>query len=130
MTIKLEKCFAREVKKINGDGSREAKFLFLNPAKTAARELSVTNVAEIFNECVKKYGRVTVAICVAATIAERRDRLEFNTVLWANEVLKLWNNRPIDISCVSIRDGLHPTRIEEYAASLIKITTDYEEGGE
>lgn len=126
-TVKLEKCFEREVRKINGDGSREARFAFLNPAKAAAKELSTPSVASVYGECIKKYGRVTVAICTAATIAERRDRLEFNTVLWANEVLKLWNNRPSDISCVAIRDGLHPTRIEEYAQSLIKITTDYTE---
>lgn len=123
-TVKLEKCFGREVKKINGDGSREAKFEFLNIAKAAARELSTTNVASIYGECIKKYGRVAVAICTAATIVERRDRLAFSNVLWADEVLKLWNNRPCDISCVAIRDGLHPTRIDEYAASLIKLTTD------
>lgn len=126
MKFKLDTCFAREVKKINGDGSREARFTFLNPARAAAKELSTPNVANIYGECIKKYGRVTVAICTAATIAERRDRLEFNTLQWANEVLKLWNNRPSDISCVAIRDNLHPTRIEEYARELIKITTECE----
>ncbi len=124
-TVKIEKYFEREVKKINGDGSREAKFAFLNTARTAARELSTTNVASVYGECIKKYGRVTVAICTAATIAERRDRLDFSTVLWADEVLKLWNNRsPHNLSSVAIMDNLHPTRIEEYAASLIKLTTD------
>lgn len=125
-TIKpiLDKCFEREIKKVNGDGGRKAKFAFLNSAKAAARKLSTPNVASIYDECIKKYGRATIAICTAATIVERRDRLECSTVLWARQVLKLWFNCPSDISCVVIKDELHPTRIEEYAASLIRITTD------
>lgn len=123
-TVKLDKCFEREVIKINGNGGREDMFSFLNPAKAAAKELSTPNVADIYRECIKKYGRVTVAICTAATILDRCDRLDFSTVLWANKVLQLWNNRPYDLSCIVINDGLHPSRIEEYAQRLIKITSD------
>lgn len=122
--MKLEKCFEGEVKKINGDGSREKKFAILKAARAAARELSVVNVRTVYPECIKKYGRVIVEICTAATIISVRDRLSYDTVQWAEEVLKLWTTRPADISSVVIRDGLHPTRIEEYAAELIRLTID------
>ena len=77
-----------------------------------------------FSDIVKKYGRVSVAICVAATILDRQDRLEYVSVQWAHEVMKLWTNRPGGPNCVLINDGLHPTRIEEYAGSFIRLTTD------
>lgn len=123
--MKLDREFSREIKKIaNGDGSREARFAFLKQAKAAKRDLSTSRVREVFDEVVKNYGRVTVAICVAVTIRAREDRLERSTCQWAREVLTLWNNRPHDLSMVAIDDGLHPTRIEEYAGSLIRLTTE------
>jgi len=61
---------------------------------------------------------------VAVTVWERRDRLESRTVRWAIEVLELWTNRPPDTRCLYIGDNLHPSRIEEYAGSFIKLTTE------
>lgn len=123
--MKLDGAFAREIKKTaNGDGSREARFSFLRPAKEAAKRLSTPNVREEFNDILREYGRVSVALCVAVTIRERRDRLDDSTVRWAEAVLALWTNRPHDVSCLAIRDNLHPTRIEEYAGSLIRLTTE------
>ena len=54
--MKLDKTFSRELRQINGDGSREAKFAFLTPAKAAARELSTPTVATVFPSVVRKYG--------------------------------------------------------------------------
>ena len=123
--MKLDRTFAKEiVKTANGDGTREARFVFLRSAKSAAKELSTPTVAKVFNEAVKTYGRATVAVCVAATVMERQNRLERSTVLWAQEVMRLWTNCPYDRGCVAIRDGLHPTRIEEYAGPLIRITSE------
>lgn len=123
--MKLDRTFAREVKKAaNGDGSREARFAFLNPAKEAARKLSTSNVMREFDGILREYGRATVGLCVAVTVWERRDRLESRTVRWAMEVLKLWTNRPPDIRSLYIGDNLHPSRIEEYAGSFIKLTTE------
>ena len=123
--MKLDRTFAREVKKAaNGDGSREARFAFLNPAKEAARKLSTPNVMREFDGILREYGRATVGLCVAVTAWERRDRLESRTVRWAMEVLKLWTNRPPDIRSLYIGDNLHPSRIEEYAGSFIKLTTE------
>lgn len=123
--MKLDKTFLLEVKTIaNGDGSREAKFNFFKPAKAAAKELSTISVATIFNDVVRKYGRVVVAVCVAATILDREERLSLRFVRWARTVLDNWHNRPNDISSVIINDELHPTRIEEYANSFLRLTTE------
>lgn len=123
--MKLDKTFEKEIIKIsNGNGSREAKFNFLKSAKETAKELSTIKAAEIFNSTIKKHGRVTVAICVAATILQKEDRLDYPTCQWARKVISLWGNRPSDISCVAFCDGLHPTRIEEYAGGFIRLTTE------
>lgn len=123
--MKLDRTFAREVKRAaNGDGSREARFAFLNPAKEAARKLSTPNVRREFDGILREYRRAVVGLCVAVTVWERRDRLERRTVRWAEEVLKLWTNRPPDIRTLYIGDNLHPSRIEEYAGSFIKLTTE------
>ena len=122
----LDRTFSAEIKKANGDGSREARFAFLRPAKEAAKRLSTPNVREDFNDILREYGRVAVGLCVAVTIRERMDRLDGSTVRWAEKVLALWTNRPSDTSCLAIRDNLHPTRIEEYAGSLIRLTIEDE----
>lgn len=121
---KLDKTFAREIEKqANGDGSREAKFTFKKKVEEVARALSTPKAAEAFNDCLKKYGRVPVAICVAETIIERRDRLEWRSYMWALEVMKLYTNAPPNKIFAYIDDGLHPTRIEEYAGSFMRMTT-------
>lgn len=124
--MKLEKDFAREVKKLaNGDGSRELKFDFLKKVREARKALSTAEVAKgKLAEVIKEYGRVPVAVCLAVTIWERRDRLSQGVTAWAGEVLALWTNRPADILSAYIDDGLHPTRIEEYAGSFIRLTTE------
>ena len=125
--MKLDRTFAREVKKAaNGDGSREARFAFLTPAREAARKMSTPEVMREFGNVLKEYGRAVVGLCVAVTVWERRDRLDDSTTRWAMEVLKLWTNRPRDILCLYIHDNLHPSRIEEYAGSFIKLTTEEE----
>ena len=125
--MKLDRTFVQEIKKTaNGDGSREARFAFLNPARDAAKRLSTPNVRNDFDDVLREYGRATVGLCVAVTVWERRDRLESRTVRWAEEVLKLWTNRPHDTLFLFINDGLHPTRIEEYAGSFIRLTTEEE----
>ena len=125
--MKLDGTFAREIEKTaNGDGSRKARFAFLNPARDAAKRLSTPNVRNDFDDVLWEYGRATVGLCVAGTVWERRDRLESRTVRWAEDVLKLWTNRPHDTLCLFINNGLHPTRIEEYAGSFIKLTTEEE----
>lgn len=120
----LDRELAREIRKANGDGSREAKFALLIRVKAAKRDLSRTDVRNHFNEILKKHGRVPVAICVAVTAVTREDRLNRWIVDWGHEVFSLWTNRPNDFSAALIEDGLHPSRIEEYAGIFVKGTTE------
>ena len=125
--MNLDRTFAQEIKKnANGDGSREACFAFLNPAKEVARKLSTPNVRNDFNDILREHGRIAVGLCVAVTVWERRNWLKQRTVQWAEEVLKLWTNKPRDTLCLFINDNLHPSRIEEYAGSLINLTIEEE----
>ena len=123
--MKLDETFAREIKKqANGDGSREAKFAFKKKVCAACDDLSNPSVMENFNSCMSKHGRVPVSICLAMTILKRADRLEKNSVDWAREVMKLYTNAPLDRFYGYIDDNLHPSRIEEYAGSFIRLTTE------
>ena len=125
--MKLDRTFAQEFKKVaNGDGSLVARFAFLKSARAAAMRLSTPNVMNEFNQILQEYGRVTVGLCIAITIYERKYWLLSHMVRWAEEVLKLWTNRPCYILDLIIGDNLHPTRIEQYADSFIKLTTEEE----
>lgn len=124
--MKLDATFSREIKKYaNGDGSDDHRRQFASTLRHVQKELSTPKVIEIFPDCIKKYGHVPVAICVAVSIKERADRLGYSSIEWANEVLCLWTNKPHNITHFAITDDLHPTRIEEprYAGLLISVTT-------
>lgn len=87
--------------------------------------MSTAHVFEVFNDTLKEYGRATVGVCVAATILKRQNRLEPKTVQWAQEIMKIWTNKvPSNVDSVVIYDGLHPSKIEQYAASFICFTID------
>lgn len=121
---KLDFTFARDVYNIsNGDGTREARFAFMRDAKAVAKELSCPKAPYIFNYVVQTHGRVAVAVCVAVTILAHQDRLESKSIQWAQQVMQLWHNRPSCTDSLLILDGLHPTRIEEYAGSFIRLTS-------
>lgn len=125
--MKLDRTLASEIKKqANGDGSREAKFAFIKKVRGASKMMSSPDVLQgKFSEALSTYGRVPVAICVAATLHQSRDRLDNWKLDWASEVLSIWTNRTAHgIEDAYINDGLHPTRICEYAGSLIKFTTE------
>lgn len=123
--MKLDREFARDItKQANGDGSREARFAFLKRVGAAKEALSTIQVGTVYNEAITEFGRVPVAVCTAVTIWERRDRLNRYAVSWALEVLKLWTNRPHDILMAYIDDGLHPSRIEEYARDFMRLTAE------
>lgn len=118
----------REIKRANGDGSRDAKFELIHRVKAACAAMSTTKVAGEFDEILREHGRVPVALCVAATIYARRDRLDYWCFRWAREVLDEWSTRPPSyVEIADIDDGLHPTRICEYAGEFIRMTS--EDGG-
>lgn len=120
----LDRELAKEIRKANGDGGREAKFELLGQIRAACRDLSNPDVCRRFDEILKKHGRVPVAICIAVTAVERKDRLNRWIVDWGRDVLVLWTNRPGDILTAYIDDGLHPSRIEEYAGAFVRVTTE------
>lgn len=121
--MRIDSVLSKEIKKANGDGSREAKFAFLNKIIEVKKELSNPSVMEHFSECFKRHERAAIAVCLAATIIDRRDRLDYCTVEWAREIMKMWTNRTPSTDRIIIEDGLHPTRIEEYAGSFIRLTS-------
>ena len=77
--MKLDRTLVSEIKKqANGDGSREAKFAFIKEVRGASQMMSTPDVLNgKFDEAFKVYGRVPVAICIAATLHLRRERLDF-----------------------------------------------------
>ena len=123
--MKIDRTLAKEIKILNGDGSRDARFETWHRVEAARNELSSTDAARNFNECLKKYGRAVVALCVASTIYERRERLDDWGIRWSTSILGLWTNRgPSFRERAAINDGLHPTRICEYAGDFIQLTTE------
>jgi len=123
--MKLDKTFVCEVRKAAGDGSREAKFKLIRRVTEACSALSSPEVRTNFNSVLRTYGRVPVAICVAATLEARKERLDYWGLEWAREVLALlpgWT--PGNKERAHIEDGIHPTAICHYARDLIKFTMD------
>lgn len=75
--MKADRELKREIKRANGDGSRDAKFELIRRVKAACAAMSTTKVAGEFYEILHEHGRVPVALCVAATIYARRERLDY-----------------------------------------------------
>lgn len=120
----LDRTLEKEIKRLNGDGSREARFDTIKKLRAAMNDLSTPKVMYTFNDCLRAHGRAAVSVCVAATLYERRERIDRWGLSWAKAVLALWTNRtPSMVESICIRDQLHPTRICDYANSLIKLTT-------
>ena len=125
--MKLDSTFAREIKALNGDGTREARFALRDRIDVAKKEMSSFDILEHFNEYLSRYGRAIVGLCVAATLYKRRERLDFWGFDWATAVLNLWTNRSsLSLDWAYTNDQLHPTRICEYAGSFIRLTSETE----
>ena len=75
--MKLDRTLAQELKAANGIGSRDAGLAFVKKVKAVSAELSSTRAYAVFDDCLARYGRAAVAVCVAATLYERRERLDF-----------------------------------------------------
>ena len=128
--MKLDRELAREIKKAQGDGSREARFTLWNDVQDA-RDLMGDEAYEgpsRLNESLHRYGRAVTALVIASTLYQRRERLDNWGLLWARAVLELWTNRGrtfVERACID--DWFyHPTKICEYAGSFIRVTTEEE----
>lgn len=123
--MKLDTNLAREIKALNGDGTREARFETLRKVRAANKDLSRPEVRDTINDTLKTHGRAIVSLCIASTLYRRRERLEGWNFDWAQAVLDLWTNKaPSNIDIAYIDDGLHPTRICDYARPFIRSTTN------
>ena len=73
-----------------------------------------------------KHGRAVVAVCVAATLDARKDRLDCWNWVWAYEVLSALPQSITlrNLERAHIEDGLHPTAICDYAGPFIRLTTE------
>ena len=125
----LDRTLVKEIKAANGDGDHDAKFALLHKIHEAVKDMSTPDIAVRFDEMLAKHGRAVTAICIAATIWMRKERLELSgwELMWATKVLELWTTKPkseTGISHAYIDDQLHPTRICEFAASFIRCTTE------
>ncbi len=124
--MKLDWTLAKEIKALGGDGSRGAKFELLRRIDAARSDLSTPQVMTNFDDCVMKHGRAIVAVCVAATLNAWHDFIGDWKIYWIDGVL---NGLP---SCITqqnlkravIDDGLHFSRVCEYARSFILATSE------
>lgn len=123
----LDKSLAADIRKANGGDSREARFALLRDVRNACAALSTPSVMNHFRTVINTYGRVPVAICIAATLQARRAVLTDarDALQWADDVMCCWTNRsPNAHMDAYICDQLHCTRILEYAGNFIRLTSD------
>lgn len=124
--MRVDRTLIKEIEDANGDRSRNAKFMLLRRIETAREEMSTPDITTMFGDMLRKHGRAVVAICVAATLRMREERLDGWRIDWATEVLAHWKTKPVSgIDRAVIDDRLHPTRICEYAGKFIQHTTEY-----
>lgn len=124
----LDRELVKEIKRAQGDGSREAKFDLWHDIQDARDLMEGTEYdgPSRVNASLSKYGRAVTAIVIASTLYTRRERLDRWGLQWANEVLKLWTNRgPSFVTAACLHDErYHPTRICDHAAAFIRLTTE------
>ena len=117
--IMLDKTFTAEVRKAaNGDGEREYLFALIHELREISSALS--NRYQ-FDNCMKKYGRAKVTICVACTITRNSYRFESPQIAWAQAVMKLWTNKN-DRSISAATINIHPAILADNSHDLRKAT--------
>lgn len=125
----IDRQLAKEIAAMCGNGSREAEFALLAKLRAASASLSDHPSMQTINNSIRKHGRAAVAVCIAATLYKRRERLGRWQIEWADGALAAWRTKtPSHIEDVQIRDDrLHPTAICNYARSFIELTTEVQE---
>ena len=83
---------------------------------------------DTFSDCIRKHGVAAVAVCVATTLKERKERIDYWGYAWAQKVLAVLpqNITTMNLDRAYIDDGIHPTAICDYSESLIRLTTEEE----
>lgn len=122
--MKIDRTLSTEIRGLNSHGERSAKAAFAQMMRGAVADLSNPNIMTEFGDILSKHGRAVTALCVAATIKSRADRLSRAAVDWAEAVLACFEDADRAVRLGAYEDNLHPSRIETYAGSLIKYTTE------
>ena len=125
--MELDTSLAKEIKKLNGN-TREARFALIKKIESASEYLSQEvdyDRQQLFDSSFSMFGRAVIALVIASTIYQRRDRIDYWKYDWAVQVLSLWTNRGSTfVSRAEIRDHyLHPTKICIYAKEFIDLTS-------
>ena len=120
--MRISRTFINEIKKTaNGDNSREYKFAFIEEIKEVAATLGNRYG---FDNCILKFGRAKVGLCIAATIdSDKSGRYESCQRDWAHEVMIQWTNR-IDRSVSAATINIHPAILASNSSKLRKLTTE------
>jgi hypothetical protein len=115
----LDKTFENEIKKAaNGDGGREHRFALLQELKKVSAALA--NRCS-FENCLQRYGRAKVALCVASTISREGYRFEDAQYEWAMRVLDVWTNKYSGHVAEAIIN-IHPAILTDKSSSLRRAT--------
>ena len=124
----LDNELAKEIKAFVGKGEDgESRFMVNQTVRKAAEELEKASRYDgsPLDECARKYGRAAVAICIASTLWERRDRLDRWNFEWAIDVLNQWKWKHKDATRFGLIGGnAHPTAICCWAKSFIECTSE------
>lgn len=122
----VDKTLAREIHKAapTRNENKDGYFSFLNKVRSAAQDMSVTSIRRDFNSLAAKHGRAVTAVVLAATLFERRERLDYWNLPWALDVLQCWPHTEGTLRSAAIRDGIHPTAVCDYAAAFIRCNTE------
>jgi hypothetical protein len=119
--MKLDKTFESEIRKTaNGDGGRDYKFALIEELKEVSAMLANRYN---FDDCVKKFGRAKVALCVAATIVSFRYRYENNQIAWAEAIIALWTNKCEQSVSIAVINT-HSAILADNSRSLRKLTVE------
>lgn len=123
--LKLERTLAREIKRAAPPLNDRAAFhAFAAKIREAKRDMSCTGIRDHFYDMLAKHGRPVTAIVLAATLWARQKRLEGWKLSWAQDVLDCWPHTLGLLEEAAIDDGLHPSRICEYAGDFIRLNEE------
>lgn len=128
--MKLDRTLISDIKKqANGDMSLETRAAFLEKAEAAAKFLSTLDVDEdLVDDAIKRYGRVAVGACIAATIDARKRSIGYFHQEWAQAFLTTWKNRTFNtLNSLYVQDNRHPTAICGWANKFMWLTRGEEE---
>lgn len=122
----LDDELVREIQAFLGKGSpREERAKVNETLRVVAADLGkITRYDEDpITERLKKYGRAPVAVCIASTLYERRERLGDWGLHWSLEVLRQWTWRQSDfIQNGVVAGNAHPTTICGWAREFMELT--------